>query len=288
MEIYQFLDEDQSHFTMRRVSIISAPLANTVSWGKGTEQGPFAIMEASWALESFDDSLAIETFRVGIETLPPLDLAGLPSDKACEKIGLAVDHELSRHRLPVVLGGEHTVSLPAVAACRKYYPDLHVVQLDAHLDLRSEFEGSPLSHACVMRRIDDLGIPFSQVGIRSFSKEEWELVQRRGLKPFFMKRIRHQPDWIDQLCAALTGPIYLTIDIDVLDPAVMPATGTPEPDGLSWAEAAGVIERLAQARQIVGLDLVEFAPCPGGQHAAFAAAKLLYRTLGYIFQGVVA
>lgn len=287
MDKYQFLDEDEFRIPEKRVSFISAPLANTVSWGKGTEQGPYAIMEASWALESFDDTLAIETFRAGFETLPPLDFAASSSEQACEEIGRSVERELARNRLPVLLGGEHTVTLPAVAACRKYHPDLHVVQLDAHLDLRKEFEGSPLSHACVMRRIDELGIPFTQVGIRSFSKEEWELVNARGFKPFFMNRIKQDQDWIEKVCATPSGPVYLTIDVDVLDPAVMPATGTPEPDGLSWAEACSLIERLAQARRIVGLDLVEFAPCPGGHHAAFAAAKLLYRTLGFIFKGVV-
>ncbi|OGR07077.1 MAG: agmatinase [Deltaproteobacteria bacterium RIFOXYD12_FULL_50_9] len=284
MDKYQFLDEDEAHFPEKRVSFISAPLANTVSWGKGTEEGPHAIMEASWALESFDDALALETFRVGFETMPPLALQGLSSQEACEEIRLAVDCELARKRLPVLLGGEHTVTLPAVNACQKYYPDLHVVQLDAHLDLRNEFESSPLSHACVMRRISDLDIPFTQIGIRSFSKEEWKLVQDRGWQPFFMQRIRQERDWMAQVCATLTGSVYLSIDVDVLDPAVMPATGTPEPDGLSWAEVSGLIECIAKARPIVGLDLVEFAPCPGGHHAAFSAAKLLYRTLGYMFR----
>jgi agmatinase len=280
----QFLDEDEALIPHKRVSIISAPLANTVSYGTGTDQGPAAIIAASKALESFDDELHLEPFRAGFETLPPLDLAGLSSVAACERILAAVDRELDKERLPLLLGGEHTVTVPAVTACARRHPGLHVVQIDAHLDLRDSFEGSPLSHACIMRRLHDLEIPFTQVGMRSFSREEWEFIHRQGLKPFFMDRLRREADWIEQVCNRIAGPVYITFDVDGLDPAIMPATGTPEPDGLTWGEATRLLRRLSERKKIVGLDFVELAPAPNLHHATFTVAKLIYRTLGYIFR----
>jgi agmatinase len=284
----QFLDEDEALTPQKKVSILSAPLANTVSWGTGTEQGPAAIIEASLALESFDNELHIDTFQAGFETLPPLPLADLSSEEACELIFAAVERELARERLPVLLGGEHTVTVPAVSACFRRHPDLHVLQFDAHLDLRNTFEDDPLSHACVMRRLHEQKIPFTQVGIRSFSREEYEFVQQEGLQPFYMERLRREPDWIEQVCDRIHGPVYITFDVDGLDPSIMPATGTPEPDGLTWKEATGLLRQIAQRKQIVGLDFVELAPAPQLHHATFTVAKLIYRTLGYIFHPLLA
>ena len=265
-----------------RVAFIAAPLADTVSWMKGTDRGPAAILEASAALECLDDELLIETCRVGFQTMRPLDLSDKPTEESCAVIDHAVSEQLAAGRLPVLIGGEHTVTVPAVTACLRRYPDLHVVQIDAHLDLRDSYEGTPMSHACVMRRLHDLGVGFTQVGGRSFSAEEWAFVKEKGLSPFLMSRIRREPDWIDRICRGITGPVYITLDVDGLDAAVMPATGTPEPDGLSWTMATDLLRALAGSTKIVGFDCVEFAPIPGGHHAAFTAAKLIYRTLGYI------
>lgn len=266
-----------------RFAVLSAPLAATVSWGGGTEAGPRAILAASPALEVFDDELLQETVQAGIVTRPPLDFAGLELAAACDRIREAVAAELKAGIFPVLLGGEHSVSGPAVAAMAAHYPDLHVVQVDAHLDLRDSYSGTPLSHASVMKRVADLGLPFSQVGIRSFCAEEWQLVQERGWQPFTMARIHQEPDWLEQLLAHIKGPVYLTIDVDGLDPAIMPATGTPEPDGLSWRQVAGLVRALARHGQgLVGMDLVELAPRPGLEHADFTAAKLIYRTLGQV------
>lgn len=265
------------------VAVIGAPLANTVSWQRGTELGPAAILAASETLELFDDELLVETWRIGIETLPMLDLADCPSDRACLRIGEAVAGVLAKGRLPVLLGGEHTVSLPAILACRDRYPGLHVVQVDAHLDLRDRYEGSPYSHACVMRRVAEAGIPFTQVGIRSISLEEWRFVTDRGLRPWTMERIRGEADWLAAICGGIDGPVYLTIDVDGIDPSVIPATGTPEPGGLTWREILSLCRAIAARHRVVGLDCVELAPAPGLHHADYAAAKLIYRCLGYIF-----
>lgn len=282
-----FLDEQEINATAIRshqVSIISAPLGNTVSWGQGTDEGPAAILAASKALEVFDDELLQETYLAGIETLPPLSLAGKSSPEACTLIEQAVEGELARGRLPVLLGGEHTVSWPAVAACQRHFPDLHVVQIDAHLDLRDTYENNRYSHACVMRRIHELGAGFTQAGIRSFSMPEWNFVMEKGLTPYTMERIRSSADWIKEACASIKGPVYITIDVDGLDPSIMPATGTPEPDGLLWRETLQFVREICSSHRIIGLDIVELAPVNGMQHAAFTAAKLLYRILGYIFR----
>jgi agmatinase len=280
----QFLGEEADLGPEKRIAILSAPLASSVSWLGGTELGPQAIIDASPALEVFDDELLTETVRLGIATRSAPDFTAKTAAEACRQIRNAVAGELAGGMFPILLGGEHTVTVPAVEACLARYPDLHVVQIDAHLDLRQEYEGNENSHACVMRRLDDLGIPFTQIGIRSFSKEEYELVQRRGLRPFFMQRIRSEPDWIVQVCAGINGPVYLTCDVDGLDPAIMPATGTPEPEGLTWRETIDLLREIARNHRIVGMDFVEFSPRPGAEHAAFLVAKLIYRALGYVFR----
>lgn len=282
--IAQFLGEEADLGPEKRIAILSAPLASSVSWLGGTELGPRAIIDASPALEVFDDELLSETVRLGIATRPEPDFTGLAPAAACRQIQDGVAAELAKGMFPVLLGGEHTVTVPAVQACLAKYPDLHVVQIDAHLDLRQEYEGNENSHACVMRRLDDLGIPFTQIGIRSFSKEEYELVQAKGWQPFYMQRIRNEADWIAQVCAGIKGPVYFTCDVDGLDPAIMPATGTPEPDGLTWQETINLLRALAAKHRLVGMDCVEFAPRPGAEHAAFTVAKLIYRTLGYVFR----
>lgn len=280
----RFIDEDPTTISEKKVSIISAPLAETVSWIGGTDQGPDALLQASLAVEALDDELLRETWRIGIEVCEPLQLDGLSSEVALQQICTAVRQELRQGRFPVVLGGEHTVTVPAVAACASQFPGLHVVQIDAHLDLRESYHGSSLSHACVMRRLADLGLPFTQVGIRSFSPGELEFLGPDRPGVFTSERIRREPDWVEQVCSRINGPVYITLDVDGFDPAVMPATGTPEPDGLSWHQVTNLFRALAAHHQIVGMDVVELAPCPGAHHAVFTAAKILYRTLGYIFK----
>lgn len=265
------------------VEILPAPLANTVSWKAGTDQGPEAILAASDTLELFDDELLVDTYKIGLVTLPPLPLAGLNSADACAVIEKAVAGVLDKDRFPVLLGGEHTVTVPAVAACRERYRDLYVLQIDAHLDLRDQYLGDPLSHACVMRRIAELGLNFTQVGIRSISSEEWQFVLALGQQPFTMNRIRSEQDWIARVVEEIQGPVYLTIDVDGLDAAVMPATGTPEPGGLSWWQLTDLLRSVAARHRIVAMDCVEFSPVEGAHHAAYTAAKLVYRCLGYIF-----
>lgn len=262
------------------ITLIPVSFADTVSYLGGADLGPDAILQASHALELFDDELLIEPWQAGIATLPPVDCKqGLEAMSA--SVNKEVESILVKGGLPIVLGGEHSVSIGAITACKRHFPELVVVQVDAHLDLRDQYDGLKTSHACVMRRLDDLGIDFFQVGIRSFSRQEWELCENRGWQPWTMHRIRNE-NWIEKIRQNLAGrPLYLTFDVDGLDPAVMPATGTPEPDGLSWQQATELIATIVDAGRLVGCDFVELAPQAGPAYSAFTAAKLVYRTIGY-------
>lgn len=267
-----------------RVAIIPVPYGGTVSWMAGTEEGPGAILAASEALEVFDDELLYEPWQVGITTLPAIDCQG-STEQVLMRTCQAAQEVLGRQQLPIFLGGEHSVSVAGVAACLRCFEDLCVVQVDAHLDLRQEYDNDWLSHACVMRRIDDLAVPFIQVGIRSFCKEEWLLTRSRGWQPWTMERMRVQQNWLSEIIKLINGrPVYLTFDLDGLDPSVLPATGTPEPDGLSWQTATTLIAEICRTSTLVGADFVELAPPAGPAYSAFTAAKLIYRTIGYVMQ----
>ena len=259
-----------------RVVIIPAPYEGTVSWGRGTANGPQALLDVSSYIETYDSVLDAEPYRQGIYVRPALKLPPEP-EAAIAAVEEAVAEVLAAGKKPAMIGGEHSISLGAVRACRKAHPDLSVLQLDAHADLRDEYEGSRFSHACVMRRVADLGVPFSQAGIRAMSAEERDWLKGQGRKVVSAHEVVRDPGWIGRALAPLSGKIYFTLDIDVLDPAEMPATGTPEPGGISYHHLLDLILALRDSgREIVGLDLVELAPIPGLTHPQYLAAQLLY------------
>jgi agmatinase len=268
------------------VLILPIPLEATVTWGRGTAGGPAAIIDASTQVELYDREFDSEpALEYGVHTLPAVRL---PADVAAavDAIESAVAVAASRGKLLVGLGGEHTVSVGFGRGLLKALEGpLSVVQIDAHSDLRDEYEGSSYSHACVARRLleSERIEQVLQLGIRSMSAEEaaFARVTSERLGVWFAEDV-HADAWReelrDRLCARR---VYLTIDVDGLDPAVVPATGTPEPDGLSWKEALDVVRTVAQAARVVGLDCVELAPRPGQHAADFAVAKLLYKTISY-------
>jgi agmatinase len=261
------------------VLVIPVPYDGTASWIKGTAGGPRAIREASRQVELWDIETAGEPWRYGIAAQPPIELPDSPEALA-ERVAGRVAAALEAGRLPVVLGGEHSVSIGAIRAAAAAYPRLTVLQIDAHADTRESYEGSTHNHACVMARAREL-CPIVQVGIRSVGTEEVP-----GLDPdrvFWAHEIVRDRGgaWIDEVVGLLTHDVYVTIDVDGFDPAYVPATGTPEPGGLDWHQVNGLLSRVAQQRHVVGFDIVELIP--GHPPSAFLAAKLLYRILAEIF-----
>lgn len=259
--------------------IIPAPYEKSVSYGRGTAAGPAAILEASLQLELFD-GVGIPADH-GIYTYPPLSCAGDP-EWVLKAISDSVSNVLQLGRVPVLIGGEHTITVGAIEALKKHRGNFGVVQFDAHADLRDSFEGNRLSHACVMHRVLDHDLPLFQIGVRSLSLEE-ELLSRKmdiGRLDASVIASRGIPDKI--LPAGFPADIYLTIDVDVFDPAVVPATGTPEPGGLFWYQMLRALEAVLKDRRVIGFDVVELAPVAGLHASDYTVARLIYTLFGMI------
>ena len=287
-----FLGLEDPHGTLEaaRVLILPVPMEATVSWGGGTAGGPRAIIAASQQVELYDREHDREpALDYGIHTLPALTLSSDPSEAVAE-IAAAVADAAASGRLVVALGGEHTISAGVNHGLLDALDTpLTVVQLDAHSDLRDTYEGTPFSHACVARRIleDPRVEQVLQLGVRSIDAEEVAFARASDgrVRVWYADDV-HAGGWRDEFAARVRGRrVHLTIDVDGLDPAIVPATGTPEPDGLSWREALDIIRATATTGSIAGLDCVELAPQPGLHHADFAVAKLLYKTITYATNG---
>ncbi len=273
-------------FEKAKVVFIPAPYEETVTYRRGTGNGPSAIFEASRNMELYDEELGTETYKIGMHTLTPLDISRLRPEAMIEKVYKAVKGALAATKLPVVIGGEHSVSIGAVKAAKEASGDISVLQLDAHYDLRDEYRGSRYNHACAGRRIQEIAslIP---VGTRSISKEEKDFLSLGNNIPLYITAYDILNDflWDKKTLEALHDKVYVTIDLDVLDPSIMPAVGTPEPGGLSWYLTLDILRLVAQNREIVGFDVVELAPLDGNIAPDFLASKLIYRFLSYILFG---
>ncbi len=275
------LDATPGQADASAVSILPVPYDGTSTWRKGADGGPAAILEASAAVELYDIETASEPFRRGIETLEPIDVSGSP-EQIAERVRRCVARVLAAGRLPVLLGGEHSVTIGAVEAVTDRFEDLTVLQIDAHADTRETYEGSGHNHACVMARARER-CPIVQVGIRSVDASEVPALDPERV--FWAHRIRREAGsrWMDRVVDLLTPRVYVTIDLDGFDPSVLPATGTPEPGGLLWEEVNELLGRVAGQREVVGFDVVELLPAPGHHASAFIAAKLVHRFLAEIF-----
>ena len=267
-----------------RITIIPAPLEYSVCYMKGTEHGPQAILDASSQMELYDEELDRTPIEVGVYTHPALDYSGLDHSEALRVTGNTVRDVLQRGQVPLTLGGEHSLSAPVIAAVHEKYPDLTVVHIDAHGDLRDEYEGTPLSHASIERRVVDMGIPLLEIGIRSFSPEEAQFLKSGPdvaiVWAYQLARGTAQIPW-----ERLSKHTYVTIDLDAFDPGEMPAVGTPEPGGLGWYQVLDLFREICQRTTIVGMDVVELCPMEGQTRADFLAAKLVYKMIGYFTEG---
>jgi agmatinase len=285
-ELITFCGLPQPETVRARAAVIPAPLEATVSYGQGAALGPLALLMASAQVELYDELVGAEPTAWGILTRPRVDVSG-GVEPTLERIRAAVAAELAAGRLPAVVGGEHTVTLGALGALVEARgPDFTVLSLDAHLDLRDSYEGESVCHATVMRRALEMGLAVRQVGVRAASAEEMELLAARPeLRPVWAGDIHRDPDWLPAALDGLEGPVYLSLDVDGLDPGIMPGTGTPEPGGLGWGQASGWLAAVCASHPVVGLDLVELAPLPGQSLSDFTAARLLHRALGLALAG---
>ena len=268
--------------TTARVTIIPAPMEYSVCYIKGTQHGPQAILNASSQVELYDEELDWSPIEVGVYTCPPLDYSDMEHAAALKATGDAAREVLQLGQLPFTIGGEHSLSAPPIAAVSEYFPDLTVLHIDAHADLRDEYSGTSLSHACVARQVVNMGIPLTEIGIRSISSEEVDF-------------LKTSPDvsivWAYKLARGnavipwerLSKHTYVTIDLDALDPSEMPAVGTPEPGGLRWYQLLDLFSEACRRTTIVGMDVVELCPMDGQTRADYLAAKLVYKMIGYRF-----
>ena len=263
------------------VVVLPVPYEATVSYGTGTRFGPRALIHASRFLELYDHELDSEPHKVGIHTLPELVLPDSGPEVALGELRNAVDLLLDAGKFVTMLGGEHSISGPAILAHADRMPEgeLSVLQLDAHTDLRAEYEGTPFSHACAMHMVHDR-VRLVPVGVRSMTSEERGLVRKTGIPVIFGHELGSS-GWIDRAINALGDSVYVTIDIDYFDPSLVPSTGAPEPGGGSWYSTLRLLERVFEEKNVVGCDVVELAPTPGITAPDVLAAKLVYKLIGF-------
>ncbi|HET6491274.1 MAG TPA: agmatinase [Syntrophales bacterium] len=261
--------------------VVPVPYDLTTTYQGGARKGPAAIIEASCNMELYDEELDREIYKSGIHTLPPLEAVASGPEGMLERVEQTVSGVFDLGKTPVMLGGEHSITLGAVRAARKRYSKLSVLHLDAHADMRESYQGSPFSHACIGRRMREL-CPVVQAGIRSMSIEEAAFIRKRNVPVFSATDIRNDRTWVGKVLGHLSRDVFISVDLDALDPSVMPATGTPEPGGLTWHDVLGLIREVCRKRHVVGFDIVELAPIPGMVAPDFLAARLTYRMMGYI------
>jgi agmatinase len=271
-----------SDFANARVVIFPVPLDRTTSYVSGTRNGPREILVASSHMELWDEETQTDVHSIGISTLPEMEFPFAGMDEVVCEIRRVASELVNRGKFPLVLGGEHSITPAVVGAVAAKHPGLSVLQIDAHADLRDSFMGTPHNHACAMRRTLDFA-PTTQVGIRSLSPEEAAAAPSLRTTIFYDYNMRADPRWIDRVVESLTDTVYITIDVDGLDPAIMPATGTPEPGGLSWYETLALLRAVIERRTVVGCDIVELSPMAGNVAPNFLCAKLIYKILSYRF-----
>lgn len=277
METLNFggLEDEFTEYANAGIVVLPVPYDGTSTWLKGADKGPQAILEASANMELYDIETDSEVYTKGIATLEPVTEAASPEAMA-DAVEMRVDTILNDKKFPVILGGEHSVSIGAIRAFAKHYEDFSVLQLDAHSDMRDSYEGSDHNHACVMARAKEMA-SVAQVGIRSSCTEEKHNIDPERI--FYAHEIKESSTWMYDVSEKLSDNVYITIDLDVFDPAYMPSTGTPEPDGLNYREVINFLKLINERHNIIGLDVVELCPNDINKAPDFLAAKLIYQIL---------
>jgi agmatinase len=273
------LPREYSNSANARVILVPVPYDETSTWLKGADRGPAALIQASANMELYDVETDCEIYKIGIFTDEAVEERTSP-EKMVEAVRKRVEGHIKKGKFTVVLGGEHSVSIGVIKAHAENYKETSVLQLDAHTDLRDEFQGSKCNHACVMARAREL-CPIVQVGIRSTAGATEEVLDRSRI--FFAEDIYDNRAWIKKAVSKLTKNVYITIDLDVFDPSIMPSTGTPEPGGLLWYDVLALLNQVIKKKNVVGFDVVELCPNEHNRAPDFLAAKLIYKLLSYKF-----
>ena len=276
------LEQDAGSFDRAGAVVLPVPFERTTSYVPGTKNGPREIIAASGQVELYDEELGREICDVGIHTLPAMESPFASTDEAFAEMRRVAEWLAGAGKFFVALGGEHALTAPLVAGVAAVHPGVTVLQIDAHADLRESYMGDRHSHASAMRRVLEYA-PTVQVGIRNLSAPEAEAIPGLETTVFYDWNMRNDPEWITRVVEALGEKVYITIDCDGLDPAIMPAVGTPEPGGLTWRETLTLLRRVMAAKTVVAADVVELCPIPGFVAPNFLAARLVYKLIGYRF-----
>lgn len=274
------LDAEFRKFKTAAVAILPVPYEAGTTWLKGTARGPEAIITASQYLELYDEVLKAEPFRMGIVTVVPPDISSTPEvfQEAVYRCSKAL---IQQDKFVVLMGGDHSVTTGYFRALHDKYHRLSVIQLDAHADLLDTYNGSPFNHGCVMSRIREITGDTLQIGIRSMSSEEADRIRRENLMVFTMSDYRNGDFDVEGAIEKLPDPVFITVDVDVFDWSIISSTGTPEPGGFFWDEALGLLQKIFMQKNVIGFDVVELSYNGHDQNSAFAAAKLIYKMLGF-------
>ncbi|MEN6511414.1 MAG: agmatinase [Chloroherpetonaceae bacterium] len=284
------IPENVSTLDNSEIVIVPAPYEHTTSFGKGAANGPDAILQASAYVEFYDDEFDKEVcFEKGIATIHPIDFTNLIDENAINSVYQVVKHLIKQKKFVVTLGGEHTIAIAPIKAHYEEHLQMSLLQFDAHSDLRETYEDSPYSHACAMARVAEF-LPtknITQVGIRAQCIEESHFIKANNINTFYASGIRNHKygeNWVNEVISTLNDEIYITFDLDALDPSIIPSTGTPEPDGLTYKDIMDILGAIRNSnKRIVGFDIVELAPIQGLHHSELTTARLVYKMLNFIF-----
>jgi agmatinase len=276
------IEDKRSDYDSSKCVIIPIPYEKTTSYVKGTINGPDAIIKASQNMELYDEELEVEIADIGICTMDKLDIQDNP------EIMVGAVHDKVKNifddgKFPLIIGGEHSITAGCIKAASLHHSDLSVLQIDAHADLRDEYDGSKNNHACAMKRSLEHCKNIVQIGIRSYCKEESILVKERSNSIFFGKDIQKDDNWMEKAISKLSKNVYITFDLDGLDPSILPSTGTPEPGGLGYYQVLRFLKKVFELKNVVGVDVVELCPNKNDISSDFTSAKIIYKMIGYKF-----
>jgi len=276
---YAGIENKYSLLSDAQVVLMPVAYDGTSTWGKGADLGPNAFLEASENMELFDIETRTEVYKKGIHLTEQLDGFTTP-DSMVESVYQHTLKYLRMNKFVTLFGGEHSISIGGIRAFQESFEKLTVVQLDAHADLRKEYEGSKYNHACAMHEASKT-TNLVQVGIRSMDKSELEYMDE--FQVHFAHDMSEEEDWMENAVSQMTTNVFLTIDLDAFDPSLVPSTGTPEPGGLFWYETLAFLKLIFETKNVVGFDIVELCPNEKDKSSDFLAAKLYYKMLSYKF-----